>query len=64
MRHQRSSTSAAPRVSYNRYPTNMDGRGASTVTRAKPVGKDPLAVDAGKNDTAASQEYLAAKRRG
>jgi hypothetical protein len=64
MRHQRSSTNATPRVSHNRYPTNPDGRGASTVTRAKPVGKDPLAVDAGKNDTAAQMEYLASKRRG
>lgn len=47
----------------NRYPSAPDGRGASTVTRAKPVGKDPLAVEEGKNDTAAQMEYLAAQRR-
>jgi hypothetical protein len=34
-----------PSVSHNRYPTTPDGRGASTVTRKTPVGKDPLAVD-------------------
>jgi hypothetical protein len=62
MRHQRSTTPAASRVSHNRYPTAPDGRGASTVTRAKPVGKDPLAVSEGLNDTAASQEYLKAQR--
>lgn len=55
-------TTGAPRT-FNRYPTSPDGRGASTVTRATPVGKDPLAVDAGKNDVQASLEYLAAKRR-
>jgi hypothetical protein len=45
MRNQRSGI-AAPR-SYNRYPVapDADGRGASTVTRAKPHGKDPLAVE-------------------
>lgn len=55
-------TTGAPRT-FNRYPTAPDGRGASTVTRVNPVGKDPLAVEAGKNDTAAQLEYLAAKRR-
>ena len=51
-------------VSHNRYPTSLDGRGATAVVRATPVGKDPLAIEAGKNDTAAQLEYLAAKRRG
>jgi len=38
-------------VSHNRIPTNPDGRGASTVTRKTPVGKDPLAVETGKPST-------------
>lgn len=62
MSHHRGTT-AAPRT-FNRYPTAPDGRGATVPTRATPVGKDPLAVDAGKNDVQASLEYLAAKRRG
>lgn len=49
-------------VSHNRFATNPDGRGASTVRRAKPVGADPLAVGAGVNDTAASQDFLQATR--
>lgn len=55
---------AAPR-SYNRYTTapGADGRGASTVFRRKPHGKDPYAVGEGRNDTAAQLEYLASKRR-
>lgn len=63
-RHQRSGN-AAPRT-YNRYPIapDADGRGASTVTRAQPVGRDPLATGDGKADTAAQMEYLASKRRG
>lgn len=41
---------AAPRT-HNRYPTVPDGRGASTVKRKTPVGKDPLAVETGKPST-------------
>lgn len=50
-RHQRSGI-AVPR-SYNRYQTvpNADGRGASTVTRRQPHGKDPYAVETGKPST-------------
>jgi hypothetical protein len=60
-RDQRSGPGASR--SYNRYPSAPDGRRATSVPpRAKPVGKDPLAVDEGKNDTAAQMEFLAAKR--
>jgi hypothetical protein len=61
MSHQRST--GRPSLSHNRYRTKPDGRGATSVQRATPVGKDPLAVDAGKNDTAAQMDHLAAKRR-
>lgn len=54
---------ATPR-NYNRFQSAPDGRGASTVTRKVPHGRDPLAVVEGKNDTAAQMEYLASKRRG
>lgn len=42
-----------PSRSYNKYPIapGADGRGASTVTRKVPVGKDPLAVETGKPST-------------
>lgn len=64
MRHQRSTT-AASRVSYNRYPTASDGRGATSVPpRKTPVGADPLSLGEGKNDTAAQMGFLASKRRG
>lgn len=59
--NSRAPTGAA--VSHNRYPTAPDGRGASTVTRKAPVGKDPLAVEEGKNDVAAQLEHLAASKR-
>jgi hypothetical protein len=60
--HQRGGITA-PRT-FNRYPTapDADGRGASTVKRAVPVGADPLAVGHGINDTAASQDFLKATR--
>lgn len=52
-------------INRNRYPSAPDGRGATAVApRAKPVGKDPLAVEDGKADTSAQMEYLAAQRRG
>ena len=36
----------------NKYPSAPpDGRGASTVVRRKPHGKDPLAVETGKPST-------------
>lgn len=34
-----------PPRQYNKYPSAPDGRGASTVVRRKPHGKDPLAVE-------------------
>jgi hypothetical protein len=49
-------------VSHNCYHTASDGRGASTVTRRVPHGKDPLSGGEGVNDTAASQEFLKATR--
>lgn len=53
-----------PSRTYNRYSSKGDGRGASMIVRRKPHGADPLAIGAGKNDTAAQMEYLASKRRG
>jgi hypothetical protein len=52
-RQQRSGIAAR---TFNKYPSAPDGRGASTVTRKTPVGKDPLAVETGKpQHTAASR---------
>lgn len=64
MRHTRGPI--GPSINRNRYRSapDADGRGASTVTRKTPVGKDPLAVEQGRADTQAQMEFLAAKRRG
>lgn len=44
-------------VSYNRYPTDPDGRGATSPV---PVSEWPPTE--GKNDTAANVEYSASKK--
>lgn len=56
-------TTGAPVVSHDRIPTALDDRGATAPTRAAPVGKDPLAVSEGVNDTSAAMEYLRAVQK-
>lgn len=46
-------------VSHNRYPTESDGRGATS-----PIPANEMPVGPGKNDTEAQMAYLAAQRGG